>query len=81
MNVSHILMLFISMVALALAMSVVTTNLVAAVCLIQYALISVATYESERVRSMAEEHATKVSLLKITLLLVAFVDLLFDLSL
>ena len=75
MNLKFVFDLFVGMIAVAIALSVASTNFVAAVCLIIYASLIVFRYESERFSVSAEEYDREISIAKILLLLVAFGDL------
>jgi|GEM_PF-2781418 len=64
--------LAIAAVALGMGLTLAGTNLVAASCLVQYAILIVLDHESARFRAFSEEHASAVSTYKLLLLVVAF---------
>ena len=75
MDLRTVLELAIAAVALGMGLTLAGTSLVAASCLIQYAVLIVLDHESVRFRAFSEEHASAVSGYKLLLLVVAFAAL------
>ena len=75
MNFGRLLELVVAMVAVAIAISVVTTNLLAAACLLQFAMLIVLEHDSEKFRTLIDGYERELTFLKWALLLVAFVRL------
>lgn len=68
--------LVIAVVMLVLSFSIITTDTIAALCLILYAVLVVAQYQSADIQSLFEQYPAQLSLVKLVLLLIAFADLL-----
>ncbi|SDK74000.1 hypothetical protein [Natronorubrum texcoconense] len=75
MNLGRLLELVVAMVAVAIAVSVVTADLLAAACLLQFAMLIVLEHDSETFRTLIDGYERELTFLKWALLLVAFVSL------
>jgi hypothetical protein len=69
MELGRVLSLFVAMLALAYGLSVAATNWLAAACLIQFSILTVAEHDSARVQSLLEGYEAAFSSLKLALLL------------
>jgi len=75
MNFGQLFNLFAAMVAVAIALSVAMTNIIAALALGLYAGVILLEFESETAREMMEERHREVQLFKLVLLFTAGVVL------
>lgn len=74
MDLGKLVGLFMGMVAIALALTLIQTHLIAAICLIQYACLIILRYESTRFQAFETSYSREISYYKILLLIVALVD-------
>ena len=77
MRFGHAWNVLTAAVALAAALTVIGTSLLASLCLLQYVVLTIFELESETFRDYVEDHERGLSLVKLSLLVIAILALVF----